>query len=97
MKSTYRRQYEQFLARLKRARKEAGITQRELAKRLRRPQSFVSKYENAERRLDVVEFLQVTQALGVNACDLLEGLSDASELQTRLRPKRAGRLSHRSG
>lgn len=90
MKSTYRRQYGEFLARLKRARKDAGITQQELAKRLGRPQSFVSKYENAERRLDVVEFLQVTEALGVDACALLEGLGDASELQThsRRRPVR---------
>ncbi len=90
MKSTYRRQYGEFLARLKRARKDAGITQQELAKRLGRPQSFVSKYENAERRLDVVEFLQVTEALGVDACELLEGLGDASELQTltRRRPVR---------
>ena len=44
----------------------AGMSQVELAARLRRPQSFVSKYEGGERRLDVVEFVEVTQAIG---CD----------------------------
>ena len=41
-----------------RARKAAGLTQHELAKRLRRPQSFVAKYEGGERRVDVVEFIE---------------------------------------
>jgi transcriptional regulator with XRE-family HTH domain len=46
------------------ARKSAGLTQAEVAHRLERPQSFVAKYEVGERRIDVVEFLRVTQALG---------------------------------
>jgi len=44
-----------FLQRLRRARKEAGLTQAEVAKRLGRTQSFVTKAERGERRLDVVE------------------------------------------
>ena len=43
----------------------------ELAARLRRPQSWVSKVENGERRIDVVEFLEVTEALGCQAVDIL--------------------------
>ena len=39
------------------ARKTADLTRHELAKRLRRPQSFVAKYEGGERRIDVVEFV----------------------------------------
>ena len=39
------------------ARKQAGITQTQLAARLKRPQSFVAKYEGGERRLDVIEFI----------------------------------------
>lgn len=39
------------------------MTQVELADRLNRPQSFVSKYERGERRLDVVEFAQIVHAL----------------------------------
>lgn len=46
------------------ARKAAGITQVELAARLGRPQSFVSKVERGERRLDVIEFCEVAEALG---------------------------------
>src|ERR1700681_3448139 len=42
-----------------RARKTAGLTQHQLAKRLRRPQSFVAKYEGGARRVDVVEFIVI--------------------------------------
>ena len=48
------------------ARKKAGLTQQQLAKRLKKPQSFVAKYEGGERRLDVVEFLGVAQAIGAD-------------------------------
>jgi transcriptional regulator with XRE-family HTH domain len=48
------------------ARTQVGITQADLAARLKRPQSFVSKYERGERRLDVVEFGEVARALGID-------------------------------
>jgi len=51
----YRRRYRLFLERLKQARVEAGLTQSEVARHLRRPQSFISKAESGERRLDLVE------------------------------------------
>jgi len=47
--------YRQFLQRLKAARLEANLTQTAVAARLGRPQSFVSKCESGERRVDVVE------------------------------------------
>jgi transcriptional regulator with XRE-family HTH domain len=53
--ATYRSRYRQFLEKLRRARQEAGLTQVEVATRLRRPQSFVSKCESGERRVDIVE------------------------------------------
>jgi len=56
---------------LVKARNRAGITQQELAQRLGKTQSFVSKYERQERRLDVPEFIAVAQAMGVNAKALL--------------------------
>jgi transcriptional regulator with XRE-family HTH domain len=59
-----------------RARKAAGLTQRELADRLHRPQSFVAKYEGGERRIDVVEFLTVCQAIGVDSAKLLKALKN---------------------
>ena len=45
------------------ARHKAGLTQEELAKKLNRPQSFVAKYEQQERRLDVVELVQISKIL----------------------------------
>lgn len=53
------------------AREGAGLTQAEVARRLGRVQSFVSKYEQGERRLDVVDFLAVCECLGVNPVDLI--------------------------
>jgi transcriptional regulator with XRE-family HTH domain len=52
-------------------RKNKRLTQAEVAERLGRPQSFVAKYEGGERRLDVVEFIEVTEALGGDPCDIL--------------------------
>lgn len=60
------------------ARRRAGLTQSALAARLARPQSFVSKYERGERRLDVIEFLEVSEALGVRAESFLGPLSKAA-------------------
>jgi len=51
----YVQQYRVFRRRLKRAREDAKLTQAEVARRLSRPQSFVSKCESGERRVDFVE------------------------------------------
>lgn len=48
------------------ARERAGVTQAELARRLRKPQSFVSNYERGQRRIDVLELVRITQTLGVD-------------------------------
>ena len=55
-----------------RARKSVGLTQVGLAERLGRPQSFVSKYERGERKLDVIEFCEVCRALEVDPITFLE-------------------------
>jgi transcriptional regulator with XRE-family HTH domain len=57
-----------------RARKAAGLTQHELANRLRRPQSFVAKYEGGERRVDVVEFIEICKAVEADPNKLLKVL-----------------------
>ena len=51
-----------------------NITQEQLAQKLNRPQSFVSKYENCERRLDIIEFIEICKALNANPQDLVESL-----------------------
>jgi hypothetical protein len=43
-----------------------GITQAVLAQRLQRPQSFVSKFEIGERHLDVIEFIDICEAIGAD-------------------------------
>jgi len=58
-----------------RKRREAALTQTELAKRLGKPQSYVAKYEGGERRLDVVEFLAVCRALDVDPAILVRELA----------------------
>jgi transcriptional regulator with XRE-family HTH domain len=55
-------------------RKRAELTQAELAHRLKRPQSFVSKYERGARGLDVIEFREVAVALGIDPIRLLKKL-----------------------
>ncbi len=57
-------QHKILLEGLKKARRDAGVTQAELAERLGTVQSFVAKTEAGERRLDVVEFVRVFEALG---------------------------------
>jgi len=73
-KSVFTGKYERFRLLLVEARKNADLSQAQLAKRLTRPQSFVSKYERGERRLDVVEFEQVAEALGIQAIQFLREL-----------------------
>jgi transcriptional regulator with XRE-family HTH domain len=60
------------------ARKGAELTQVQLAKRLRKPQSYVSKYENGERRLDVAEFIEVCRAIGIEPSALVAELKEIS-------------------
>nr|WP_230416897.1 helix-turn-helix transcriptional regulator [Micromonospora tarapacensis] len=55
-------------------RREAGLTQVQVAAALDVPQSFVSKYESGERRLDVIELRHVAQVLGVPLRTVLERL-----------------------
>jgi transcriptional regulator with XRE-family HTH domain len=52
------------------ARRQANVTQEELASRLGKPQSFVSEFERGQRRVDVVELLAISRALGVDPLDL---------------------------
>jgi len=66
-KSTHSPEYDEVLRTLVFMRKSAGLTQRDLAKRLKREQSFVWRIEKGERRLDLVEFHWVCEALGCSS------------------------------
>jgi len=63
-KSVFTREHAVLLKTLRQVRKEAGVTQVELAKRLKKSQSFVSKSEQGESRLDLVQLRTICGALG---------------------------------
>lgn len=73
-KSTFTQEYAEFVRRLREAREKAGLTQEQLAQRLGQGQSFVSKYERGERRLDVVELSAVCQAIGISLLAFVQSL-----------------------
>ena len=75
-KSIYSKQASQLRLLLINARKSTNLAQTELSKRLNKPQSYVSKYERGERRLDVIEFLEVSQALNIDPLVLIKELID---------------------
>lgn len=65
--------YLEIITRLRLARRARGLTQGDVAEMLSVPQSFVSKYETGERRLDVVELLDICFVLGIEIQDVLPG------------------------
>jgi DNA-binding transcriptional regulator YiaG len=73
-KSVFTKRYKLFLSLLVSIREEKGLSQRELAKKLKRIHTFVSKYERGERRLDVVEFLDIAKALGADPHEIINKL-----------------------
>ncbi len=72
MGSAYPEEYRRFLEKLKAARIDAGLTQVEVAKLLKRPQSFVSKFESGERRVDPIELRHLAQLYGKSAAYFLD-------------------------
>lgn len=86
-KSVFTTRYDEFRRLLIQTRKDAGVTQVDLAKRLSRPQSFVSKFERGERRLDVIEFLDIAEALDTDPHKFLTNL--AQQPQQDIRKKSA--------
>ncbi len=67
-------QHRAFCALLVDFRRKAGLTQIQVAERLGKPQSYVAKYEGGERRVDVVEFLEIARALDADPIRLLRPL-----------------------
>lgn len=74
-RSVFTKDYRVFLRRLRAARKRAGLTQKQLAERLHQTQSFISKCERGERRLDVVELHDFCRAMGVSLSKFMNQLT----------------------
>ncbi len=70
---------QRLLVLLRQMRQDAGLRQADLARKIGQPQSFVSKYESGERRLDILELRAICTAAGVSLSDFvrrLEGDAD---------------------
>jgi transcriptional regulator with XRE-family HTH domain len=82
-KSLKSAEYARLISLLVAARKAADMTQQVLAEKLERPQSFVAKYENGERRIDLIEFVAIAGTLGADPVKLLRNfLAGKTPLKT---------------
>ena len=71
-KSLYTQNQRKLQALLRETRRGAGLRQQDLADRIEEPQSFVSKIETGERRLDILELREVCTAMGLTLTDFVE-------------------------
>ena len=74
-KSVFTGRYKRLLSLLVSAREDAGLSQRALSEKLKKAPTYVSKYERGERRLDVIEFLEITKALNVDPLEIIRKLA----------------------
>ena len=78
------------------ARKKAGVSQDELALRLEKPQSLISAYERGQRRVDLLEFLAILDAIGADPKTVFAAIEEqARPLLTK--PKTRGRGKPKAG
>ena len=83
-KSVFSEPYEVLLRALVEGRRSAGLRQTDLAELLGKPQSFVSKYETGERRLDVVELLVVARSIGLDPHVLIDRVAASMVADVRI-------------
>ena len=72
MKTIYQAKYSALIERLIAARRNAGLTQAEIAKILDKPQSYVAKIEGKDRKLDVMEFVELCETIGQEPSELIK-------------------------
>ena len=73
-KAKFSSEYKRLCALLVQARESAGLRQIDVAERLTQPQSYVSKVELGERRLDVVEFLEFVRAIDADPIRIIRAV-----------------------
>jgi transcriptional regulator with XRE-family HTH domain len=71
-----RQRYELFREELKKARIEAKLLQVDLAKIIKKPQSYISKVESGERNLDVIEFISFCKGIGISPSNFIKKLNE---------------------
>lgn len=72
MKSIYKKQYKLLIEWVVSKRLIAGLTQVELASKLNKPQSYISKIESCERRLDLIEFIDICSVIKADPTEVIE-------------------------
>jgi len=75
-KHLYTRQQEILLELLRETRQDADLRQQDVADRIEEPQSFVSKYETGERRLDVLELREICHVVGISLTEFASRLDE---------------------
>lgn len=78
-----------FRSELRLVRLERGMTQANLAESLGVPQSYVSKLESGERRIDFIETLEICGALGITVSELVTRMEKAAKAQRRISVRKA--------
>jgi transcriptional regulator with XRE-family HTH domain len=94
-KSAFSREYRALCRLLRECRLDLGLTQADLSQQLGRPQSFVSKYEVGERRLDVVELSRVCHSLGLTLGEFVNRFEKCLGRNKKLRIQKAGERSNK--
>jgi predicted transcriptional regulator len=77
VRSLHSKTYQVFIAEMVLARNATKVNQHDLARRLTKPQSFVSKYERGERRLDVPKYIHIVSALELDSFNRLRQIIEA--------------------
>ena len=79
MSSLRTNEYKQFLRRLYLARENSGLTQTEVAKKLNKPQSFVSKCEQGERTVNAIDLFRFSKIYNVSIDFFFEGIENEND------------------
>lgn len=78
LKTIHQPKYLEIIALLIKARKDKGLTQVNVAKALGKPQSYIAKIERCERKLDVLEFLDLCGILEKNPCTIIQQITNGT-------------------
>lgn len=78
MKTIYQERYNQLIHDLILVRKHANLTQSEVAKKLNKPQSYIAKIEGKDRKLDILEFIELCEVLDVQPSLLIREIENFS-------------------
>ncbi len=76
MKTIYNERYQRLINALVKVRKNSGLTQQQVAERLSKPQSYIAKIEKLERKLDVLEFVDLCDVIGADRVEMLRAVDN---------------------